>query len=87
MGTENFLEAFSREPWIWILNQILGWTVVPIMNANLDVILRNTIPVNLQGRLYACRNTFQFFTIPIGLLFGCFMVDNVCESFMKRFTD
>ena len=52
------------------------------MSANLDVILRTSIPLELQGRVYACRNTFQFFTIPIGLFLGGFMVDRVCEPFM-----
>ena len=55
----------------------------PVMSANLDVILRNSIPVELQGRVYACRNTLQFFTIPIGLFLGGFMVDRVCEPFME----
>ena len=53
------------------------------MSANLDVILRTAIPVELQGRVYACRNTLQFFTIPIGLFVGGFMVDQVCEPFMR----
>ena len=55
------------------------------MSANLDVALRTTIPVELQGRVYACRNTLQFFTIPIGLFIGGFMVDNVCEPFMRTY--
>ena len=87
LGTENFLLAFSREPFIWCIGQIIGWILVPIMNANLDVILRSTIPVELQGRVYACRNTLQFFTIPIGLFLGGFMVDNVCEPFMSVCSD
>ncbi len=82
LGTENFILAFSREPVVWCIGQIIGWLLVPVMSANLDVILRNTIPVDLQGRVYACRNTFQFFTIPIGLFLGGVMVDNVCEPFM-----
>ena len=82
LSTENFLLAFAREPFIWCIGQIIGWILVPIMSANLDVILRNSIPVDLQGRVYACRNTFQFFTIPIGLFVGGFMVDKVCEPFM-----
>lgn len=53
----------------------------------LDVILRSTIPVELQGRVYACRNTLQFFTIPIGLFLGGFMVDNVCEPLMFALGD
>lgn len=87
LGTENFLLAFSREPVLWCIGQIIGWVLVPIMSANLDVILRNTIPVELQGRVYACRNTFQFFTIPIGLFLGGFMVDKVCEPFMSIYGD
>lgn len=87
LGTENFLLAFSREPFVWCIGQIIGWILVPIMDANLDVILRGTIPVELQGRVYACRNTLQFFTIPIGLFLGGFMVDNVCEPFMFAFGD
>lgn len=83
LGTENFLLAFSREPLLWCVGQIIGWIVVPVMSANLDVILRTTIPVELQGRVYACRNTLQFFTIPIGLLIGGFMVDHICEPFMS----
>jgi len=83
LGTENFLLAFSREPVLWCAGQVIGWVLVPVMNANLDVILRTAIPVELQGRVYACRNTLQFFTIPIGLFLGGFMVDNVCEPFMR----
>ena len=82
LGTENFLLAFSRNPVVWCLAQILGWIFVPVMGANQNVIMRNVVPLELQGRVYACRNTLQFFTIPIGLAFGGFMVDNVCEPFM-----
>ena len=85
LGTENFLLAFCREPILWCVGQIIGWILVPVMNANLDVILRSTIPIALQGRVYACRNTLQFFTIPIGLFLGGFMVDHICEPFMVAY--
>lgn len=85
MGTENFIMAFSREPLLWCIGQIIGWILVPVMSANLEVILRGSIPIELQGRVYACRNTLQFFTIPIGLFFGGFMVDNVCEPIMVSY--
>lgn len=82
LSVENFLLAFGRTPLLWCAAQIIGWLVVPIMQANLDVILRETIPVDLQGRVYACRNTLQFFTIPVGFFLGGFFVDQVCEPFM-----
>ena len=49
------------------------------------MIFRSTIPVEMQGRVYACRNTLQFFTIPIGLFLGGFMVDNICEPLMATY--
>lgn len=83
LGTENFLLAFSRNPLLWCLGQIVGWMLVPVMAANQNVIMRSSIPVVMQGRVYACRNTLQFFTIPIGLAVGGFLVDSVCEPFMS----
>ena len=44
LGTENFLLAFSREPVLWCIGQLIGWILVPVMSANLDVILRTNIP-------------------------------------------
>jgi MFS family permease len=82
LSTENFLLAFSRLPVLWCISQFLGWVFVPVMAANQNVIMRNTIPAKLQGRVYACRNTLQFFTIPIGLFLGGFFVDSICEPFM-----
>ena len=84
LGTENFFLAFSRSPAVWCAGQILGWILVPVMSANQNVIMRNTVPVELQGRVYACRNTLQFFTIPVGLALGGFLVAEVCEPFMAR---
>lgn len=83
LTVENFLLAFTRVPALWCLGQILGWLAVPVMNANLDVILRTTIPVDIQGRVYSCRNTLQFFTIPIGFLTGGLLVDQVWEPIMS----
>lgn len=52
------------------------------MNANLDVLLRLHIPVEMQGRVYSVRNALQFFTIPLGYLAGGALVDGVCEPLM-----
>lgn len=84
LGTENFVIAFTESPLVWCGAQFLGWVVVPIMGASLNVILRSTIPVEMQGRVYACRNTLQFFTIPIGFFLGGLLVDEICEPIMAR---
>ncbi len=83
-GTENFLLALGRTPLVWCAGSILGWIAIPLMNANLDVIFRSTIPPHMQGRVYACRNTLQFFTIPVGYMLGGYLVDQVFEPFMAK---
>ncbi len=82
MSSENFLLAFGKTPLVWCIGAVLGWLSIPLMNANLDVIFRNSIPLDMQGRVYSCRNTLQFFTIPIGFLMGGLLVDSVFEPLM-----
>ena len=82
MSTENFLLAFGRTPWAWCVGAVLGWLLIPLMNANMDVIFRSAIPVDMQGRVYSCRNTLQFFTIPLGYFLGGLLVDRVFEPLM-----
>ena len=84
MSTENFMLAMGRTPLIWCIGAVLGWLPIPIMNANMDVIFRSTIPIDMQGRVYSCRNTLQFFTIPVGFLLGGVLVDGVFEPLMAR---
>ena len=82
MSTENFMLALGRTPLIWCIGAVLGWLPIPLMNANMDVIFRSTIPIEMQGRVYSCRNTLQFFTIPVGFLLGGVLVDSVFEPLM-----
>ena len=83
MGTENFLLAFGTTLPIWCIGAALGWIGIPLMSANMDVLFRSHIPLNMQGRVYSARNTLQFFTIPIGYLAGGILVDYVFEPFMR----
>ena len=82
MSTENFLLALGRGVPVWCLGSVLGWLFIPVMNANLDALLRLNIPVEMQGRVYSARNALQFFTIPVGYLLGGALVDRVFEPFM-----
>lgn len=83
MCTENFLLAFGRTVPVWCLGAVLGWLTIPFMNANMDVLFRANIPVQMQGRVYSVRNSLQFFTIPLGYLLGGVLVDKVFEPFMR----
>lgn len=83
MSTENFFLAFGNSIPLWSIGAVLGWLFIPMMGANMDVLFRNHIPVEMQGRVYAARNTLQFFTIPIGYFLGGVLVDQVFEPFMN----
>ena len=82
MSFENFILAFGRTPFIWCIGGFLGWIAIPLMSTNLEAIMRLHIPVKMQGRVYAVRNSLQFFTIPVGYFLGGFLVDKVFEPVM-----
>lgn len=82
MSTENFLLAFGRTVPVWCIGAFLGWIGIPLMNTNLNAIMRLSIPQEMQGRVFACRNSLQFFTIPVGYFLGGLMVDAVFEPLM-----
>ncbi len=82
MSFENFLLALGRSVPVWCVGAVTGWLFIPLMNANMDVLLRTRIPVSMQGRVFSVRNTLQFFTIPIGYFLGGVFVDRVFEPFM-----
>lgn len=82
MSTENFLLAFGRTPFVWCVGGFLGWIGIPVMSANLDAIIRLHVSEQMQGRVYAARNSLQFFTIPVGYFLGGYLVDQVFEPVM-----
>lgn len=83
MSTENFLLAFGRTSLVWCLGGFLGWIVIPLMNTNMDAIMRLHVPEQMQGRVYSVRNSLQFFTIPVGYFLGGFLVDQCFEPIME----
>lgn len=82
MCTENFCLAFGNDVWVWCFGATLGWIALPWMSANLEAVNRLNIPMEIQGRVYAARNSFQFFTIPVGYFLGGILVDKVFEPVM-----
>jgi len=82
MCTENFCLAFGSNVWVWCFGATLGWIALPWMSANLEAVNRLNIPMEIQGRVYAARNSFQFFTIPVGYFLGGVLVDRVFEPIM-----
>lgn len=87
MSTENFMLSFSDNPVVWCIGAFCGWIFIPLMNANMDVIFRTHIPVDMQGRIFSVRNTLQFFTIPLGYFSGGLLLDKVFEPFVSGASD
>ena len=88
---DSLLFAMSTETccWRWGARRSSGawarcWAgvCIPAMNANMDALLRLKIPLPMQARVYAARNTLQFCTIPVGYLLGGWLVDGVCTPLM-----
>lgn len=86
MATENLFLALGRSLPVWCVGSFLGWITIPLMNANLDVLMRSHIPTEIQGRVFAARNSLQFFTIPVGYLLGGWLVDRVFEPLLASCT-
>jgi len=82
MCAENFCLAFSSNLWVWCFGAVVGWISIPWMSANLDAVNRLKIPVEIQGRVFAARNSFQFFTIPLGYFLGGLLIDGFFEPLM-----
>lgn len=75
--------GLSQSGWVWILGALLGNFPLPFLNANLTAILRERVPLSMQGRVFSARDTLQYATIPIGYVLGGFLADHVFEPLMR----
>lgn len=78
----DVLWGIGQVPWIWVVGGFFAHLLLPALNANLTTIMRTQVPLPLQGRVFAARDTMQYATIPIGLLMGGWLSDLVFEPFM-----
>jgi hypothetical protein len=53
-----------------------------VMNVNMDILMREKVPMEMQGRVFSAKSTLQNFTIPPALLLGGLLADTVFEPFM-----
>jgi hypothetical protein len=82
----DLLMGISRSLPLWIIAALAASVPIPFINAGQNVILYNSVPKEIQGRVFAVRNALQFFTIPIGILIGGTLSDFVFEPFMRMQT-
>lgn len=78
----DILWAVGQNLAIWVFATFAGNLPLPFLNANLATIMRTKVPIEMQGRVFSARDTFQYITIPIGLFLGGYLADNIFEPFM-----
>ena len=78
----DLLMGLSQNVYLWSIAALAASIPIPFVIAGQKTIMYNTVPQNLQGRVFAVRNAIQFCTIPIGILLGGFLADYVFEPFM-----
>ena len=52
------------------------------MNVNEETMMRERVPLEIQGRVFSSKSTLQNFTIPPALLLGSLLADTIFEPFM-----
>ena len=78
----DFLWSFQRTLPLWVFSAVACNFPLPFLNANLTAVMRENVPVEMQGRVFSARDTIQYSTIPVGLLLGGFLADHIFEPFM-----
>lgn len=78
----NVVQSLSFLPLIWCIAAFASYIPAVIMNANLTAIMREHIPLEMQGRVFSTKDTLQNCTIPLGLFLGGVLADYVIEPFM-----
>lgn len=78
----NVVQSLTLLPLVWCIAAFVSYILAVIMNANLTAIMREHIPVEMQGRVFSAKDTLQNCTIPVGLFLGGILADYVMEPFM-----
>ena len=78
----NIVQSLTVRPWLWCAAGFGSYLMAVIMNANLTAVVREQVPIDMQGRVFSAKDTLQNCSIPLGLFLGGFLADRVFEPFM-----
>ena len=78
----NMIQSLTQQPWLWCAAAFGSYLMAAVMNVNLDTLMREKVPTEMQGRVFSAKSTLQNFTIPPALLLGGLLADTVFEPFM-----
>ena len=78
----NIIQSMTSRTWLWCAAAFGSYFMAAVMNVNHNTIMRERVPIEMQGRVFSAQSTLQNFTIPIALLLGGLLADTVFEPFM-----
>ena len=78
----NIFQSLTSRPWLWCTAAFGSYVLAAVMNVNMDILMRERVPLEMQGRVFSAKSTLQNFTIPPALLLGGLLADTVFEPFM-----
>jgi len=78
----NIIQSLTSRPWLWCAAAFGSYLMAAVMNINMDTLMREKVPTEMQGRVFSAKSTLQNFTIPPALLLGGLLADTVFEPFM-----
>ena len=78
----NIILSLTSQPWLWCAASVWSYLLAAVMNVNLDTVMREKVPLEMQGRVFSAKSTLQNFTIPPALLLGGLLADTVFEPLM-----
>ena len=79
----NGLLGIGRNYYIWTLAVFGGNLFIPFLTANVEYIMRTKVPISLQGRVFAARNTLQYTSIPVGNFLAGLLADQVFVPYVR----
>lgn len=76
--------AIGHSPTVWYLGAFFAAFFIPFSDANKSFIWRDKISLEHRGKIFACRNTFESISRPIGMLFGGLIVEKYLTPFANN---
>lgn len=68
---------------VWTFAVFAGNLFIPLLTANVEYMMRTRVPYEIQGKIFAARNTLQYTSIPVGNLLGGYLADKVFIPYIK----
>lgn len=78
------LFGMGRNIYWWCAVVFLGCFGSPIYQTYQTAILRDKVPIDMQGRIFSMQGMITAMLTPVGYLFGAMLADYILEPFMQR---